>query len=226
MRFCHAPCFLKPSLSITLPLLTWLVLVAVLRLSPVATGAEPTSRDLQDQMDHAWNVVAKESYSPRTSRFYTSRLNEVPSPEKFQNREPNLHGGGTGAEDCSMFGGILLASMCDQFEVTRDPQTAKKAQMVFAGVKNAATVHGQSGFIARGVCEQDGKSIYPGSSRDQFTHSIHGMWRFYRSAMSGEADKEAIREIRIAETMRVNGNSGHSCSTSVTAPGCIRPCSR
>ena len=183
-------------------------------LAHAAPGAEPTGQELQEKMDRTWEVLVKEFYSSKTGLFYTSRLNEVPGVEKFQNREPNLHGGGTGAEDCSMFGGILLAAMCDRFEVTRDPQTAKKAEMVFAGLRNAATVHGQPGFIARGVCEQDGKSIYPGSSRDQFTHSIHGMWRFYHSPLSSDADKQAIRDILCAVadkmTREVTFENGYS----------------
>ncbi|MEI3005224.1 MAG: hypothetical protein V8T87_11475 [Victivallales bacterium] len=48
------------------------------------------------------------------------------------------------------------------------------------------TVHGQDGFIARGISPHDGKSCYSNSSRDQFTLAVYGMWRFLKGcAISG-----------------------------------------
>lgn len=187
-----------PRISVGVRGMVVTMLVLSLLGMPITVGAGPTGRELLERMDLAWEGVVKRFYSPRTGLFYTTSLGELPGVEMVRKRLPNLHGGGTGAEDCSMFGGILLAAMCDRYEVTKDPGVAKKARMVFHGLKTAATVHGQGGFIARGVCVQDGKSIYPGSSRDQFTHSIHGMWRFYQSPMSNDAEKQAIRDILCA----------------------------
>lgn len=163
-----------------------------------ATTPEATHGELEIRMNRAWATVTARCFSPKTSLLYTTPPAEVPSAEKFQAGDPNLHGGGTGAEDCSMFGGIVLAALCDQFAVTANPEVGAWARRVFNGLELAATVHGEPGFVARGVCEADGKSIYPGSSRDQFTHSIHGMWRYFHSPLSNEGEKQIIREILCA----------------------------
>lgn len=192
--------------------------VELVKLAPApAAAAESQGRaeeSLAAKMSQAWEAVAGRYYSPKTSLFYTTPPEEVPLAAQFQAREPNLHGAGTGAEDCSMFGGILLAALCDQFEATREAEAGEWARKVFAGLRLAAIVHGQPGFIARGVCEEDGKSIYPGSSRDQFTHSIHGMWRYYRSPLSSESEKQSIREILCAVadkmTREVTFENGYS----------------
>lgn len=173
-----------------------MVLAVLLTQSSAAESAPALPHaELAGRVSQAWEILLARYYSPKTSLFYTTPPAEVPAAQKFQARDPNLHGGGTGAEDCSLFGGILLAAVCDEFEVTQNPDAARRARMVFHGLKLAATVHGEPGFIARGVCVEDGKSVYPGSSRDQFTHSIHGLWRYYHSALSGDDEKRAIREI-------------------------------
>lgn len=171
-----------------------------LALATCAAGAEPapTNQALLDQMNLAWETAVATFYSPRTSLFYSQTPDQVPTAEQYARCEPNRHAGGTAGEDCAMFGGILLAAMCDQYEVTGDPAVGVRAAMVYDGLKLLATVHGEPGFIARGVCVQDGKSIYPGSSRDQFTHVVHGLWRFYHSPLSNETQQQAIREILCA----------------------------
>lgn len=161
-------------------------------------GAAADHQALQAKMRQAWETVVATCYSPRTSLFYTTPPDQVPSAAQYAAREPNVHGGGTGGEDCAMFGGILLAAMCDQFEVTGDEAVRQHATMVFDGLKLLATVHGEPGFIARGVCVEDGRSIYPGSSRDQYTHVVHGLWRFDHSPLVDDGQRQAIREILAA----------------------------
>jgi len=60
---------------------------------------------------------------------------------------------------------------------------------------SCAEVHGVKGFIARSICLADGKSVYPESSRDQYTHYVHGMWKFYNSPLSDAAQRNKMREI-------------------------------
>ncbi len=50
------------------------------------------------------------------------------------------------------------------------------------------------GFLARGVCPEDGKSTYPNTSRDQYTHAVHGMWLYFHSPL---ADADTKREIGV-----------------------------
>ncbi len=160
-------------------------------------GAAPaaSNQELLDRMEQAWETAVAAFWSPRTSLFYTTPPDQVPSAAQYARCEPNRHASGTGGEDCAMFGGILLAAMCDCFAATGDPDVAARARRAWDGLKLLATVHGQPGFIARGVCVEDGRSIYPGSSRDQFTHVVHGAWRYHHSPLSGDPERQAIAGI-------------------------------
>jgi len=169
--------------------------MAALTALALAGEAPATNQALLDKINLSWDTVVARFYSPKTSLFYVTTPDQVPSAAQYAAGEPNIHGGGTGGEDCAMFGGIMLAALCDEFQVTHDPAVRAKATMVFDGLRLLATVHGEPGFIARGVCVEDGRSCYPGSSRDQFTHVVHGLWRFYHSPLSDEAQRQAIIEI-------------------------------
>ena len=165
---------------------------------------------LEAKMEVLWNGSKKIYHSPNTNLFYTRPVVNVPPPEDMKvlkplkkSGVPNWHGGASGTEDCSMLGGIILAGLCDKYKVLKDEETIARARAMFQGLKLAATVHGDKGFIARGVSPVDAKTIYPGSSRDQYTHSIHGMWRYFNSPMSTNQDKQDIKEIfsDVAEKM-------------------------
>ncbi len=163
---------------------------------------EMTNDELENKIEQLWQESKATFYSPKSKLFYTRPLKNVPSPEQMKelyppkkSGVPNWHGGGSGTEDCSMLGGIILAGLCDKYLITGDDETVQRARDMFQGLKLAATAHGDKGFVARGVSPDDLKTIYPGSSRDQYTHSIHGMWRYYRSKMSTKADKQDIRQI-------------------------------
>ena len=47
--------------------------------------------------------------------------------------------------------------------------------------------------MARGLCVEDGKSICRLSSRDQVTHWVHGLWRYWRSGLVPDELKDSIR---------------------------------
>ena len=49
----------------------------------------------------------------------------------------------------------------------------------------------------------DGKSFFPATSRDQYTHCIHGLWKYYNSPLSTAADKKVIAEICAAVADRM-----------------------
>ncbi len=163
---------------------------------------EMTNDELETKIEQLWQESKAKFYSPKSKLFYTRPLEKVPTPEQIKELYPpkktgvpNWHGGGSGTEDCSMLGGIILAGLCDKYLVTSDKETIQRARDMFQGLKLAATAHGDKGFIARGVSPDDLKSIYPGTSRDQYTHSIHGMWRYYHSKMSTKEDKQDICQI-------------------------------
>jgi hypothetical protein len=62
------------------------------------------------------------------------------------------------------------------------------------------------GFLARGVCPEDAKSIYPNSSRDQYTHAVHGLWLYLHSPLCDASTKQAIGEILSAIADRMTRN--------------------
>lgn len=189
-------------------------LLLILSIFPLLAFAQKIDANnnsaLETQIETLWNDSKKTYFSPNTNLFYTRPIVKVPSPEDMKrlmplkkSGVPNWHGGGSGTEDCSMLGGIILAGLCDKYKVTKDEETVARARAMFQGLKLNATAHGDKGFVARGVSPVDAKTIYPGTSRDQYTHLIHGMWRYFNSPMSTEKDKEDIKQIfsNIADKM-------------------------
>ena len=143
--------------------------------------------------------------------FYTAPVDKMPSPEEIaeykpfkKNGEPNYMGGHTGIEDCSMLCGIILVGLCDKYELTGDAETAEWARRIARGLMLANTVHGDPGFVARGVSPADGKSVYPETSRDQYTHNIHGLWTYFHSKIASGSEKAEIAKIfrEVAEKMK------------------------
>jgi hypothetical protein len=89
-------------------------------------------------------------------------------------------------EESMISGGIMLCTVIDRYEATHEDRLKESAAKVYLGLKRCATQHGIPGFIARSLCLEDGTGFYHSSSRDQYTHCIHGLWRYYRSALSDE----------------------------------------
>ena len=102
-------------------------------------------------------------------------------------------GYGAGMSDCALICGTALSGLVDRYAVLRDAQSADDAAKVSRGVLNLAKLHGIRGFVARGLCADDARSICSLSSRDQFTHWVHGLWRYCSSPM---ADPALVAEYR------------------------------
>ncbi|NQT36398.1 MAG: hypothetical protein HQ581_02850 [Planctomycetes bacterium] len=154
----------------------------------------------------AWKTVWSRFYHPQTHQFFTKEPSRLPSAERVKRLDPNDCGYGTGMDDCPLFGGILLVAICDQYDVTHDDSLKADALSVFKGLRLCATAHGVPGFVARGVCPEDGKSIYITSSRDQYTHLVHGFWRYFHSPLCDEDARQAIRTILQAVADRMTRN--------------------
>jgi hypothetical protein len=78
-------------------------------------------------------------------------------------------------EDGMILGGAMLSVIADRFDVTKEASLAADRRRVFKGVKLCTTVHGVPGFVARAVSPKDGTGTYINSSRDQYTHCVHGL---------------------------------------------------
>lgn len=173
-----------------------------------------SSDSISKQIDQAWNVSWKRFYLPGTNLFYDyltsyedgSELACLPTTDEVSRQYPNNCGYGTGMEDCMISAGVMLTMIVDKYSVTRNEELRKDAFEVFQGIQRCATVHGAPGFLARGVCREDLKSIYINSSRDQYTHAVFGLWCYYHSPLCDAATRSEIRKILSAFADRMIQN--------------------
>lgn len=155
---------------------------------------------LNERMGEAWRVSWERFYHPRTKLFYDyltsyeegKGLNHLPTAEEVSRQYPNIYGYGTGMEDCMISGGVILSMIVDQYAVTDNETLRAKARDVFEGIYGTATVHGIKGFLPRGLCVEDGKSFYIATSRDQYTHAVHGLWAYLKSPLIDEVTRKRV----------------------------------
>jgi hypothetical protein len=164
----------------------------------------PAPEQLEAAADSAWRTVWQRFYDARTSLFYdfvssydeAHRFDHLPSAEEIARRVPNPNGWGTGMEDSTITGGVMLAAICDRCEAGGDPQVLRpEAERIFEGLRRCGTASPENGMVLRSISPLDGTSHYPETSRDQLTHYAHGIWRFYRSPLSNESQRAAIRDM-------------------------------
>jgi hypothetical protein len=162
-----------------------------------------SSPSLTECMKFAWDVSWKRFYRSDTHLFYdylTSyekgrELDHLPTAEEVKRQYPNPYGYGTGMEDCMISAGVMLSLIVDRYQVTHEKFLAKKAFAVFRGIQQCATDHGIPGFLSRGICYEDLRSIYINSSRDQYTHAVYGLWCYYHSPLCKNSVKKEIGRI-------------------------------
>jgi len=165
-------------------------------------------------VERAWEVTWKRFYLPRTHLFYdylTSyepgrELAHLPTADEVARQVPNECGYGTGMEDGMISAGVMLSLIVDRYEVTKEESLRERAYDVFQGVRLCATAYGATGFLARAVCREDLKGIYRNSSRDQYTHAVHGLWHYFHSPLCPAETKTEIGVIvsGIADRMTRN----------------------
>lgn len=124
-------------------------------------------------------------YDYRTSLDHEHRFDHLPSPQEIAERKPNTCGWCSGQEDSMINGGVAL----DMYIDANDEEWAHK---IYRGLKLCGTISGVPGFVARSVSPIDGKSFYPESSRDQYTHYVFALWHFFHSNISTAEEKSEI----------------------------------
>lgn len=174
----------------------------------------PSDKELQSRIQRAWEVSMERFFHRDTKLFYeyiTSYakgqwLAHLPTSEEIGRQYPNVYGYGTGMEDCMISAGVMLDMIVDRYAVTGESGLKRVANDVFEGVYRTATAPGTNGFLPRGLSPKGGKSYYIGSSRDQYTHAVHGLWVYYNSPLSkGPARKKIAKVLTgIADRMREN----------------------
>ncbi|TWT60677.1 hypothetical protein [Rubinisphaera italica] len=192
----------------TIAVSSWLLFAGVVI---IAAEESTSSAMLKTKIEEAWKVTWNRYFQKEVHTFadYLSsyepgkELSHLPSAEEVRRQYPNPCGYGTGMEDGMILGGAMLSIITDMYAVTKDDSLRENARHVYSGVRLCATVHGVPGFLARNVCRDDCKSVYINSSRDQYTHGVHGLWKFYRSPLSDDVTKGEIRNILAAVADRM-----------------------
>ncbi|TWU10331.1 hypothetical protein Pla52o_57050 [Novipirellula galeiformis] len=197
-------------ITFTLAVSSWPPSTGVINIAAEETlSSSPAVLDAK--MGQAWEVTWNRFFQKDVQTFadYLSsyepgkELSHLPTAEEVRRQYPNPCGYGTGMEDGMILGGAMLSIITDMYAVTEDESLRESAKQVYSGVRLCATVHGVPGFLARNVCRDDRKSVYINSSRDQYTHGVHGLWKFYRSPLSDDQTKDEIRNILMAVADRM-----------------------
>ena len=181
--------------------------------------SESTDRDcgaaaIHQQVENLWRVTWKRFYLPRTNLFYDylssfepgQELAHLPTAAEVQRQYPNECGYDTGMEDGMISAGVMLSLIVDRYAVTQQAELRERADDVFKGIRLCAAAHGVPGFLARAVCAEDLKSVYPNSSRDQYTHAVHGLWLYARSPLCSQTTRGEIGVILRAIADRMTAN--------------------
>lgn len=167
------------------------------------TAAENRPALVEAKMEQAWEV-AWQRFLQKDVRIFADylssyeagqELSHLPTAEEVKRQFPNPCGYSTGMEDGMILGGAMLSILDDRYAVTGDKSLQDDMRRVFSGMHLAVTVHGVRGFLARSVCPEDRKSVYINSSRDQYTHFVHGLWKYYHSPLADEPMRQEIRQI-------------------------------
>ena len=182
---------MRKTVEVTMILLAEVFLAAVEGMAQQQGAAMAARPSLIACVEQAWDVSWKRFYLPQTHLFYDyltsyapgKELAHLPTVAEITRQYPNECGYGTGMEDGMISAGVMLDLIVDRYAVTREEDLRRRAYDVFQGVRLCATAHGVTGFLARAVSHEDLKSIYPNSSRDQYTHAVHGLWHYARSPL-------------------------------------------
>ncbi len=158
---------------------------------------------LDKQAETMWNVSWKLFFSSKTNLFYDfvssyevgKQFNHLPTQQEALACFPNTSGTGTGMEDSMILAGLVLDAIIYKYEINKDSSLKPYADKVLDGIVLCASVHNSQGFIARSVSALDAKTAYIGSSRDQFTQAIYGMWRYFNSPLCDDIAKAKIKKI-------------------------------
>lgn len=145
--------------------------------------------DLPSQMEAPWQGVFKYNFLLETEILYEAPRANLPTPDEIAARYPNPCGWNTGMEDGLLNGGPMLLAALARLDASggADAEAERAARAVYRGLMRCATVSGVSGFLARSISPTDRRSIYPSSSRDQYTLFVYSMWRTWAHPFAARA---------------------------------------
>lgn len=152
--------------------------------------------------DEGIHFYMERNYSPVTQLVYTCPPLEVQSSKDAVNhmfswKEGLADGYGKGMSDGPLIGGTLLEGLADRWKVEQDGSLQADADKIARGLLNLANVPGHRGFVARGICADDGRTICANTSIDQITHWVHGLWRYSTSGMGRKAYVKEYKKLLV-----------------------------
>ena len=175
---------------------------AIILMMAAAAGLAPAFAGdaLEARMDKAWRTLMDVKWSAKTGLICGTRPSEVKPACEFTDglyrwSKENKDGYGRGMTDGAIVNGVSLAMLCDRYAVTKDEAVKADAAKVAKGLVSLATLHGRRGFVARGICEEDGRSICALSSVDQVTHWYHGLWRYQAAGLATPEERATIARL-------------------------------
>jgi hypothetical protein len=133
-----------------------------------------------------------------TLYHYAGRQGEVmlPSPEECAQSQPNGMSWSTPIEDGPFFGGLYLSGQCRRWQVRQDEESAACARRIAAGLVKLAKASATPGFVPRGF-GSDGLCHYSISSEDQIFPWCFGLWRYVRSGLPCQTEREEIVQLLV-----------------------------
>jgi hypothetical protein len=115
----------------------------------------------------------------------------LPSAEEAVAGKPNAISWWTPMENGAFFSGLYLDGIVRRYQMTKSGEDREKAAKLARGLMLCASVGTTPGFVARGVLA-DGKSHYGIGSDDQTAPWFYGLWRYVRSGIPDDAEKNQI----------------------------------
>lgn len=159
------------------------------------------------RLKEEYKKYAQIHQDPETGLLYIAPVEDLKS-EKWDTvenvRKGMVHGvlsphgygeaGDSGMADTSLFGGQMLYSMLEAYDVGKDPDIEKWARLLFKGMKIIGTTSPVPGFIVRGPHPNDRAAYYKDSSMDQHSTYVIALWRYCNSPLATDEDKAFIRD--------------------------------
>lgn len=159
---------------------------------------------MTDKLYELWNTALDRFYCPKTGLFYefvtdetAKAWDDLPTVSEIAKVYPNPCGWGTGMEDAVMNGATALDALIASHSIGVLP-VSDMIKSFAEGVLDCQFNDKSHGFVARSVSPYDGKSHYIESSRDQYTHFVYSLLRYYFSDLSDESTKKRIRNALVA----------------------------
>ena len=159
---------------------------------------------MTDKLYELWNTALDRFYCPKTGLFYefvtdetAKAWDDLPTVSEIAKVYPNPCGWGTGMEDAVMNGATALDALIASHRIGVLP-VSDMIKSFAEGVLDCQFNDKSLGFVARSVSPYDGKSHYIESSRDQYTHFVYSLLRYYFSDLSDASTKERIKNALVA----------------------------